>query len=658
MNSVNILPAMSAWFVSYRFPLFVLGLLAVCWSSLPGTCLAQSEREWTDSTGKFKITASLVEVRDKVAFLKTADGKTMKIPVERLSQADQKFLQGGVNPFEMVEGAMEDSNDSTTPPPSNGNAAAAGGPWSGNYSVDWNRVPELDPGFGTEWTYQPPGSNALPFEAKRAALPGKKNFFEGMRRLEINPVAKRAVAGYTISFSVPKHLSRVSLIDLPSGKAINSETVEGCNMCPLAVLNDGNTILMQGTGDERSGYETADQLQLWRLRNSKVVRSPIWVPFPDDSSSFGKTTNGAVGLCLPIDDKRILLKTRGGHLACFDVVTREPIWHVRLARDHAMDLTVDQSTLFIMNGHTLLVVDPKTGDVTSSLTLEDKPHMGWPRVRLSPTGDQLLLSFNSELRLIDLATGSVDQVHEATGQGPIAPNGLLFPAPDYALLNNNLLFHLPSQILVCDYQQAAVIDSVGGVEFVGIMGDKNGLVVPTQMPHPRAEELLDQAENDPSLFLIHPGVEVSLDTSSVNGQYRNEIETGLRAAAEKAGYRVVNNAPIQLRANISGPNQKAVSYIASGSYIANEYTSSVQLVANNKPVWSRQGTNIPGIIQTRRDQSIQDKLNELGRQPNLGFFKGIAFPKLMQAPKEGQNQNGANALLKSVFTVSGLEDAE
>jgi thiol-disulfide isomerase/thioredoxin len=51
------------------------------------------ERTWTDKTGKFKISAELVDVQDGKALLRRADGKELKVPLERLSDADQQFVK-------------------------------------------------------------------------------------------------------------------------------------------------------------------------------------------------------------------------------------------------------------------------------------------------------------------------------------------------------------------------------------------------------------------------------------------------------------------------------------------------------------------------------------------------------------------------------------
>jgi hypothetical protein len=164
-------------------------------------------------------------------------------------------------------------------------------------------------------------------------------------------------------------------------------------------------------------------------------------------------------------------------------------------------------------------------------------------------------------------------------------------------------------------------------------------------------------QDDPSVFLIHPGVEVSIDASGA-GQHANQIRQDLEAAAQKAGYRVTSNSPISIVATISGPKQEAVSYIASGSYIATVFDSKLRITWQGKDVWQSGGTNVPGIIQTARGQSIQDKLNELGKTPNLSVFKNATFPKLLQRPSEGSGANRSEALLTSKFTLNGLVDSK
>ncbi|MDX1930076.1 MAG: SHD1 domain-containing protein [Pirellulaceae bacterium] len=641
-----------------RYMYFFVSILLGLPSSFALAQLSEP-REWSDSTGGHKITATFVELKEGNVYLKTPQGKTIKIPVARLSPADQELVKGGDNPFQEVEGddtkmpSGKSAGESTAAESSNGGASG----WNSPLKIDWEDVEELDRSFDGEWKLELPKQSELGFTAKRATLNKKNNFHEDIRRLEVNPIAQRAVVGYTVSFSLPKPQSRLALIDLVSGKTIHTAPVEA-DMCPMCLLNDGSTVLMYGTSDDRKGFETSDQIQLWRVNGKKIIQSKTWIPFPDEAESWGKRTNGNLAYAVAIPNNKLIMVSGNGHLACIDVVTRKPYWHAKLSDNFAIDASTDRSLLAIADGHAIMIVDPQTGTVKASTFLEDKPHIGWPRIRWSPGGTKLLYAFMSEIRVLDLTSGN--WVHQVgfTG-GPIAPNALSYPHDDYALLDNHLLVHIPSQIKVCDYRSATRITSVGGMCFIGMQGGDGGLVVPAKMPHPAAEKILAQAEKDPSVFLVHPGVQVAVNAAGA-GQWAGQVAQMLSKAATASGYKVVANAPIVIEASVSGPKQEAVSYIASGSYIANVYQSTVKITWQGKDLWSAGGSNVPGMISTGRGESIQDKLNELGKTPNLGVFENAKFPKMLQKPSIENKGPGAqsDALMTSNFTMQGLVDSK
>ena len=51
-------------------------------------------RKWTDRSGRFSIRAELMEVKDDQVVLKRPDGKTISVPLMRLSRRDQDFVVG------------------------------------------------------------------------------------------------------------------------------------------------------------------------------------------------------------------------------------------------------------------------------------------------------------------------------------------------------------------------------------------------------------------------------------------------------------------------------------------------------------------------------------------------------------------------------------
>jgi Leucine-rich repeat (LRR) protein len=66
---------------------YCLSLIGLC-----GTIAAAQQRKWTDTTGKFSVDAEFVEAKDGTVSLKRSSGKTVKVPVARLSAGDQKYV--------------------------------------------------------------------------------------------------------------------------------------------------------------------------------------------------------------------------------------------------------------------------------------------------------------------------------------------------------------------------------------------------------------------------------------------------------------------------------------------------------------------------------------------------------------------------------------
>jgi len=57
-------------------------------------------RTWKDQTGKFSISATMDRKTDEHVFLKRADGKVVQVPIAKLSEADQSYLQRPSGPLD------------------------------------------------------------------------------------------------------------------------------------------------------------------------------------------------------------------------------------------------------------------------------------------------------------------------------------------------------------------------------------------------------------------------------------------------------------------------------------------------------------------------------------------------------------------------------
>ncbi|MDZ4817921.1 MAG: SHD1 domain-containing protein [Planctomycetota bacterium] len=84
-------------------------------------------RKWTSAGGGFSIEAELIKVEDGIVHLKRKDsGKTMQIPLGKLSKADQKLLSGGETPSSNAPDAANTSTSPSDPPASPTTTATPG----------------------------------------------------------------------------------------------------------------------------------------------------------------------------------------------------------------------------------------------------------------------------------------------------------------------------------------------------------------------------------------------------------------------------------------------------------------------------------------------------------------------------------------------------
>src|SRR5436305_5484135 len=98
----------------------VFGLSLGCLLGLIGLARVAAAREWADVTGKFKIEAELVAVRNGKVILEKTDGTVITVPLDKLSAADQAFLKA-------KEGAAAAASIKASPSPAGSSAPVPAG---------------------------------------------------------------------------------------------------------------------------------------------------------------------------------------------------------------------------------------------------------------------------------------------------------------------------------------------------------------------------------------------------------------------------------------------------------------------------------------------------------------------------------------------------
>lgn len=626
-----------------------------CFLAVPSLLLGDETRVWTDATGKFKVTATFVEKKGDSIVLEKEDGKKLTIPVAKLCEADQAFLEGmeAANPFaEMEEGSDAGRGSSSS-------TSGKGSSKSGGNSIKWSEVETIEILGGDRWEIPIPETAGLDFEPKKIPLPKKGHFFENMHPMALNLTAKKVALGYSTSFSIPVPLSRLIIGDLTTGKMISSETTEA-HMRPLCLLDDGSTVLMCGLDDKGDGPEV---IQEWTLKGKKINKGEKWIPFEGDLDVKSQRGGGGnleaahIAFAAPLKSNLVLLCSRKGHLACFDMSTRLPKWHTELGEAPAAGFNVDNSLIAFAHSGQILVMKTDTGEILGQVSIQDKGHLPWPKVAFSPSGKKLGLAAWDRVLILDVEKKEWTQ--EISFPGSNVGNAFSFPEEEYVLFDNRLLIHWPTRIQLWTIQDSHATAVQGNYAFLCCNTDAGGLLFPTKLPTSTAIAKLEAAQKQSDLFVVRPGAAIGINVSGVPQQYQAQVKAGLEKAVERIGCKVNANAEVQIVAGVTGPKQEAVSYHMSGSHVVQSYASSVLVQYKNQTIWQSGGTNIPGMIMLSRDESMESYLAKASSAPNLKFFEQVNFPEYLQKPApaaaNGNQAQQFNTIGGSKLTATGLQ---
>jgi len=641
----------AAWLLSALFVAFAIAISAV-------PLRADDDlRTWTDSTGKFKIKAKFIKLDEGAVTLEQEDGSEMEIPLKKLSAADQKVANElakgeGDNPFKSkkddtpfkskpkgsTKGGRKPAADDDDEPESAGD----GHPMT----IDWSSAEQVSlAAQGDEWHVDPPDgkAGAFPGKPKMVALPKKSGFFEGLKGLAVNPHCKMAAASFVIGEPKPAGTTRVVLCDLGTGKCTPPATASG-QMVPLAVHDDGKQIVMRR---DEFGFGNQDRMEVWTLKGNKVNRSKVWVPY-DDVQGGPRDVMWAEF----IDEQHLVTSSRGGKVVVWKFPAIEPEYSFQLADGAVPALSPDRRLIAYSNGTEVGIFDVTKREVVAQQSTPDK--LQWPYMAFSPSGKRLGCIAFDKVLVWDVASGKLEKQIPATGLH--IHGGIDFPDDNAILGNGKFLIDLENQLKLWTYDGQEQVRCAGGWCFFAVTdGDKKpGGLVPVQLPHPAAKDLLKKALTDPNLFVLKSGTTVTLNVNGIaDGGQRTYVQQSLTKALKKIGCEAGPAGSIELVATVEGPKQREISYIGSGDYKVQEWLSKLRFVYQGQPAWETSATNVPGFLFLKKGENIEGKLRESER-PNYTFFESVELPKFLQKPT-GQGAGNSLTLGQSRLTTNGLK---
>ncbi len=570
-------------------------------------------RTWSDQTGKFKIEAEFVEVKDNVAVLKRTDGSRVEVPVARLSDADQKFLKSldDKDPFKVVESPAAS-------PLRPGEVAQPG----------WDDAEEVTIAAGEQWEAKPGEVPALGFKPKGVALPTKTDFFEGISGHCVSTLAKRSATSYLLKGrgQNAETTSRIVLVDLATGRIVANASLPG-EYVVKAIHPDGKRIVAER--NQAVGRDAKYTLVTLTAAGSKATLVDEWIPY---SKADERSRTLRYAEFTPAG--KLITCNEPGSVAVWDFDARKLEFHFSIPRTSIPALSPDGKYIGFSGGSKVGLIDVASR-APVAMKAADKMDF-WVKAQFSPSGKRLAASSQQKLMIWDVETGDV--LFQGDIPGLALAFGLHFPAEDFVLISNEYLVEWSSGIKVWQYNGGSHPVCEGGVVFYA--GDA---LVPLTMPHPEATRLLDQAKKQSDLFVVKKGTSVALDVSNVPAQYQDEVKKSLTQQIEAVGCKVAPAAPVTVKATITGPQKDTASYFSAGSFEINRYNSTIAFEYAGKTIWSGTQSNVPGFLSSPREKSYQQQIDEAGAKPNLYYFGHVNLPEYLQKPSETSTGPGARA---------------
>lgn len=605
---------------------------------------AEDFRTWSDATGNFKVEAKLIKLEGNDVYLESKAGKALKIPKDKLSAPDQKYLeaQPAANPFQEAEPATTASPFTPgAPPPKmkvNLGPKGSGAPAPELKQLlepNWTDIKSLNSRFGatTEWKLTVP-------EIKPDVMTGAKSFAlppgdtrESFESFAISKPSKRIMASYS---NWSAGYTRLGLIDMTNGKGLGTATING-KYKMVAVNDAGDEVLMCAD----SNRENKGMLEIWKLGKTGIERVRGWKMQRDDKDWNTESSWG-----LYIDDKRAIVKGNHGRVVLWDLTTGQPLAASDDdARLDAVALSPDRNWLALAGNNTVKVLDLKTLDIIAN------KEVGMPMSSLafSPDGKRLAIGGFTQLEILDVATG--ESLWQAKRRGSFGHSSeVLWTDNNFLLIGKNTLVDLETGKPLWEYSGADKMDYLGGYVWCYVTEFRDRGMVPLKLPHEAAKTAAKNWVPPPVEYLLQPGDVLAVDVSALGDQQKMlTAEEGILTQMLKLGYKYNQQSNTKVIAMTETGTTQKLSYRPfgfrpgpiiqdfAGMPVAEfDFTPTyavLKIVRDDKTLWQTRagGYGLGAFITLKEGETIADRVNKAA-QPDFSIYANPPLPKQIEKP--------------------------
>ncbi|TWT32231.1 hypothetical protein KOR34_39930 [Posidoniimonas corsicana] len=616
---------------------------------------ASAPRTWQDSTGRFTISASLESVEGQTAVLKRTDGRTVRVPIAKLCEADQQFIASGgqevneENPFAVAE--PKQAADT-------------------RLQADISGLRQVPLRKNASWRFSPSDAAPTPTlaSAKTVDLPqirGSDAFFEEYGGIHLSASGKRLAierkhgqvggdAQWYLDCVAPVSGQHRATIALPAESVV------------LDTLLEKGIVLARADGfrvDETTVY-------VYRLGAREAEMVAHWQPYVVGGHFGGADVKHAQFLGPD------LVMTRG------DMFKPPIVWDWKTA-EAKYALPKEANGVFgaavgphgrlyaAVNQRELLVFDLARGRHVGTLPLPEQT-VRLDAIAFSPDQTALAAVGGGALLTWDLASGELTrrlyrpEIHFAD---------TLEWVGEYLLVDHKYLYDPRRRILLWEFEiggrashGSATRVANGRLWFAPrTHGREAPYVASVSLSHPAIHETAASLGEPEDLLVARPGdaVEVALDLAP-GLERRHEVRPAVEQNLRDAGFEIADSADIVVTVVCKqlpsqeihiDPNPRGSLRRKRDEVITRTitpYQTKIAMLVGGREVYSRGQTYSPGMtIWLEEGESIDAALKRL-TTPNVGFILLAKFNGEVARPGDA-TKNGAYGFSK--LTSAGvLED--
>ncbi|MGI9518668.1 MAG: SHD1 domain-containing protein, partial [Pirellulaceae bacterium] len=515
--------------------MLALALLA----TLATTGFAQEEtRTWVDSSGQHRTEATLIKVDGDNVELRTTDGRTISVDIDKLSRADQEYL--ALRQPAKDDEAAPGTRRRTLPP-----ARKPETDEFGEVQIQTGDAVEIRMPRSATWSLTPDvrAPNSLQLTNDPIEITDSETIKAGGGAVA-TPDGKHAIISFMIDprerFDLDdfdmEH-SRLMLLDLVTGEILGTSKFRSEGDGVHDVTPDGLRMMTGTTGwGHLNGHP-----RIFEIRNGQVREKIKFNPHPQRKT--------VVKFARFADDERMVTWNSVGTIAVWDYDYAKLLWWLDSNSGNILPgISANGKYLVGWARGELFVVDLHEGAVVAKQQAEPN---GIKALAISPDGTKFAgVGFNL-LRVWDFATGDVlDEMHVGN------------------LITDPMLEWIDNQYVVAQSMNyCEVIDTrlgipvwnfargMGGSYFADHQGrlwswnpDASKRLHPLTVPPPEiADRLRDQDPDDLVVMRSGDSVKVEFFFERYDNRVRDQIEQSVRQKLEESGYNVTSRADKTIR---------------------------------------------------------------------------------------------------------------